>query len=82
MPGTYIKAARIHREYENGDWQDTGYATAFESLEAPSRFSRPFDTCVHSAPCSETGLFMGRFSEANLLTVPSQALQPERGGAP
>jgi hypothetical protein len=79
--GTYIKAARIHREYENGDWQDTGYATAFESLEAPSRFSRPFDTCVHSAPCSGTSLFMGRFSEANLLTVPSQALQPERGGA-
>jgi hypothetical protein len=78
--GTSIRAARIHREYSNGDWQDTEYTTAFESLEAPYRFSRPFDTCVHSAPCSGTGLFMGRFSPENFVTVPSQDLQPERGG--
>jgi hypothetical protein len=78
--GTFIKQATIHREYENGDWQDTGYATAFESLEAPYRGSRAFDTCVHSAPCSGTGLFMGRFSANNFVSVPAHLLEPEPGG--
>jgi hypothetical protein len=75
--GTSIKQATLHWDYNNSDWQDTGYATAFESLEAPYRGSRPFATCVHSAPCCCSGPFMGRISPQNLHTVPPQDLEPE-----
>jgi hypothetical protein len=78
--GTSIKQATLHWDYNNSDWQDTGYATAFESLEAPYRGSRPFATCVHSAPCCCSGPFMGRISSQNLHTVPPQDLEPEPGG--
>ena len=33
--GTRVKQASLHWDYNNSDWQDTGTATAFESLEAP-----------------------------------------------
>lgn len=78
--GTSIKQATLHWDYNNSDWQDTGYATAFESLEAPYRGSRPFATCVHSESCCCSGPFHGRVSAGNLHTVPTQALEPEPGG--
>lgn len=76
--GTRIKQALLHWDYNNSDWQDTGTATAFESLEAPYRDSRPFRTCVHSEPCCCSGPWEGRISERNLVTVPEQDLEPER----
>jgi hypothetical protein len=78
--GTQIKQATLHWDYNNSDWQDTGTATAFESLKAPYRSSQPFATCVHSAPCCCSGPWEGRISERNLVTVPAQDLEPERGG--
>lgn len=78
--GTSIAQATLHWDYNNSDWQDTGYATAFESLEGPYRGSRPFATCVHSASCCCSGPFMGRISSANLVTVPTEALQPAKEG--
>lgn len=77
--GTSIRQATLHWDYSNGDWQDTGSATAFESLTAPYRTSRPFATCVHSAPCCCSGPWMGRISPNNLVTVPTQDLEPGRG---
>jgi hypothetical protein len=76
--GTKIKQASLHWDYNNSDWQDTGAATAFESLEAPDRGSRPFKTCVHSAPCCCSGPFEGRVSNSNLVTVPEQDLETEQ----
>ena len=78
--GTSITQATLHWDYNNSDWQDTGYATAFESLEAPYRGSRPFATCVHSASCCCSGPYMGRISSTNLVTVPTEALQPAKEG--
>jgi hypothetical protein len=78
--GTQVKQATLHWDYNNSDWQDTGSATAFESLKAPYRGSQPFATCVHSAPCCCSGPWEGRISERNLVTVPAQDLEPERGG--
>jgi hypothetical protein len=80
--GTSIKRAILHWDYSNGDTQDTGQATAFESLVAPYRYSRPFATCVHSAPCCCSSVYEGRISSRNLVTVPAQDLEPERGGPP
>ena len=76
--GTRVKQASLHWDYNNSDWQDTGAATAFESLEAPYRGSRPFKTCVHSEPCCCSGPWEGRVSESNLVTVPEGDLVPER----
>jgi len=75
--GTTIKEATINWYYNNSDNQDTGYATAFESLEAPYRGSQPFATCVHSAPCCCSG-YHGHVSPENAVKVPEQALQPEK----
>jgi hypothetical protein len=75
--GTRIKQAILHYEYNNSDFQDTGTATAFESLEAPYRGSRPFKTCVHSEACCCSGPYEGRVSAHNLVTVPEQDLEPE-----
>ncbi len=77
--GTRIKQATLHYEYNNSDFQDTGSATAFESLEAPYRGSRSFKTCVHSEGCCCSGPWEGRVSEHNLVTVPEQDLEPEQG---
>src|SRR5664280_833332 len=77
--GTRIKQATLHWDYNNSDFQDTGSATAFESLEAPYRGSRPFKTCVHAEGCCCSGPWEGRISERNLVTVPEQDLEPERG---
>jgi hypothetical protein len=83
--GTQVTQATLHYEYNNSDWQDTGTATAFESLEAPYRGSRPFMNCVHAeACCCNQGPWEGRVSTANLVTVPAADLEPERvqgGGA-
>jgi hypothetical protein len=76
--GTRIRQATLHYEYNNSDWQDTGTATAFESLEAPYRGSRPFKTCVHAEGCCCSGPFEGRVSTHNLVTVPEQDLEPEQ----
>jgi len=76
--GTRVKQASLHWDYNNSDWQDTGTATAFESLEAPYRGSRPFKTCVHSEPCCCSGPWEGRVSKSNLVTVPEGDLVPER----
>ena len=76
--GTRVKQASLHWDYNNSDWQDTGTATAFESLEAPYHGSRPFKTCVHSEPCCCSGPWEGRVSERNLVTVPEADLAPER----
>jgi hypothetical protein len=75
---TRIRQATLHYEYNNSDWQDTGTATAFESLEAPYRGSRPFKTCVHAEACCCSGPFEGRVSTHNLVSVPEQALEPEQ----
>jgi hypothetical protein len=76
--GTRIKQANLHWYYNNSDNESTGTATAFESLEAPYRGSRPFKNCVHSEGCCCSG-FSGRVSEQNLVTVPEEDLQPEPG---
>ena len=80
--GTRIKQATLHWDYNNSDWQDTGSATAFESLEAPYHGrggSGAFKTCVHSAPCCCSGPWEGRISARNLVTVPEQDLKPAQG---
>lgn len=76
--GTHIKQATLHWDYNNSDNESTGTATAFESLEAPYRGSRPFKSCVHADGCCCSG-FLQRVSEQNLVTVPEEDLQPERG---
>lgn len=86
-PGTRITQATLHWEYNNADWQDTGHATAFQSLEAPYRGSPPFATCVHSVGpsfCCCSFPHEGRISARNLVTVPEQNLEPEpgEGGGP
>lgn len=77
--GTRVTMATLHYEYNNHDWQDTGTATAFESLEAPYRGSRPFQTCVHAKECCcNQAPWEGRVSKNNLVTVPAADLEPER----
>jgi hypothetical protein len=77
--GTRVTQATLHYQYDNSDWQDTGTATAFESLEAPYRGSRPFMNCVHAeACCCNQTPFEGRVSKANLVSVPAADLEPER----
>jgi hypothetical protein len=76
--GTRIKQATLHWDYNNSDWQDTGTATAFESLKAPYPDSRPFKTCVHSEPCCCSVPWEGRISQRNLVAVPEEDLKPER----
>lgn len=73
--GTRIIQAILHWEYNNLDNESTGTATAFESLEAPYRGSRPFESCVHAEGCCCSAL-SGRVSEQNLVTVPQEDLQP------
>jgi hypothetical protein len=74
--GSRIIHATLHWDYNNSDNESTGTATAFESLEAPYRGSRPFKNCVHSEGCCCSGPFSGRVSEQNLVTVPEEDLQP------
>ncbi len=74
--GTRIAQATLRWYYNNGDWQDTGNATAFESLNAPYRDSRPIETCVHSQSCCCAGPF------GKLVTVPEQDLEPGRALPP
>ncbi len=77
--GTKIKEASINWYYNNSDWQDTGYATAFESIEAPYRGSYPpIATCVHSAPCCCNG-YHSRVSPESAVKVPESALEPAKG---
>lgn len=79
--GTRIKQATLHWYYNNLDNETTGTASAFESLEAPYRGSRPFKSCVHSEGCCCSG-YSGRVSEQNLVTVPEQDLEPAPGEGP
>jgi hypothetical protein len=78
--GTQVKQVTLFWNHDNADNEDTGSATAFEWLQAPSRNSNPFASCVHSQGCCcSTGLL--RFSPEDLLNVPPQDLEPERGGS-
>jgi hypothetical protein len=62
----------LHWYYNNADWQDTGTATAFESLKvlAPYRYSPPLGICVHSEGCCCAG------PGGKLVTVTEKDLEP------
>jgi hypothetical protein len=79
--GTRIKEATLHWVHNNGDFEDTGGASAFESLAAPYRGTEPFASCVHSRGCCCSGGFYN-LSPESLLTVPAQDLQPPPSAPP
>jgi hypothetical protein len=73
--GLSVKQASLYWGYSNEDNEDTGSATAFESLRAPYRSSQPFKACVHSKGCCCSG-YISRLSPEDLVNVPAQDLEP------